>query len=37
VLESAGLVATAREGRYKFHYLDVTPLKVISERWLTRT
>lgn len=35
VLESAGLVATHREGRYKFHYLDVTPLKSISERWPT--
>jgi DNA-binding transcriptional ArsR family regulator len=33
VLESAGLVITKREGRYKFHYLDVTPLKEISERW----
>lgn len=33
VLESVGLVTTKREGRYKFHYLDVTPLKRISERW----
>ena len=37
VLESAGLVATKRAGRYKFHYLDVAPLKSISERWPTRT
>ena len=34
VLESAGLVATRREGRYKFHYLNTDPLKAIVERWL---
>jgi DNA-binding transcriptional ArsR family regulator len=34
VLESAGLVTTKREGRYKFHYLDTAPLKTIIERWL---
>jgi DNA-binding transcriptional ArsR family regulator len=33
VLESAGLVKTKRDGRYKFHYLDTTPLQVILERW----
>ena len=33
VLESAGLVKTRREGRYKFHSLDTTPLKEIVERW----
>jgi len=32
-LESAGLVITKRDGRYKFHYLDATPLRVIGERW----
>jgi DNA-binding transcriptional ArsR family regulator len=32
-LESAGLVTTRREGRYKFHYIDTTPLKSITERW----
>ena len=35
VLESAGLLSTKREGRYKYHYLDTTPLKEIVERWLT--
>jgi DNA-binding transcriptional ArsR family regulator len=35
VLESAGLVTTRRQGRYKFHYLDTTPLKAIVDRWLT--
>ena len=34
VLEAAGLVHTRREGRYKFHFLDTTPLAVIGERWL---
>jgi DNA-binding transcriptional ArsR family regulator len=33
VLESAGLVRTRREGRYKFHHLDTTPLETILERW----
>ena len=35
MLESAGLVTTRREGRYKFHYLNTDPLKAIVERWLT--
>jgi DNA-binding transcriptional ArsR family regulator len=33
VLESAGLLRTRREGRYKFHHLDTTPLQTILERW----
>jgi DNA-binding transcriptional ArsR family regulator len=33
VLESAGLVRSRREGRYKYHYLDTAPLKQIVERW----
>ena len=33
VLEAAGLVITRREGRYKFHDLDTTPLREISQRW----
>ena len=28
VLDDAGLVQTRREGRYKFHYLDTTPLEL---------
>ena len=32
-LESAGLVHTRREGRYKFHHLDTGPLQAIVERW----
>jgi DNA-binding transcriptional ArsR family regulator len=34
VLESAGLVITRREGRYKFHELDTTPLRAVAERWI---
>jgi DNA-binding transcriptional ArsR family regulator len=33
VLEAAGLVSTRREGRYKFHHLDTSPLKAITDRW----
>jgi DNA-binding transcriptional ArsR family regulator len=33
VLEEAGLVRTRREGRYKFHHLDTTPLGEIADRW----
>ena len=33
VLEAAGLVRSRREGRYKFHDLDPTPLRTIAERW----
>jgi DNA-binding transcriptional ArsR family regulator len=33
VLEAAGLVQTRREGRYKFHDLDTSPLKAITDRW----
>ena len=35
VLESAGLVTSRREGRYKFHFLNTDPLKAIVTRWLT--
>jgi DNA-binding transcriptional ArsR family regulator len=33
VLEAAGLVISRREGRYKFHDLDTTPLREITRRW----
>ena len=33
VLEAAGLVSSRRDGRYKFHYLDTTPLEGIVQRW----
>jgi DNA-binding transcriptional ArsR family regulator len=34
VLESAGLVTTVRQGKYKLHYLHTEPLQTIVERWL---
>ena len=33
VLEEAGLVSSRRDGRYKFHHLDTSPLRSIVERW----
>ena len=32
VLEAAGLVRSRRESRFKFHSLDTTPLRSITER-----
>ena len=34
VLESAGLVETRRDGRYKFHHINTDPLRPIVSRWL---
>ena len=36
VLEDVGVVETRREGRYKFHDLNKTPLERIADRWLER-
>jgi DNA-binding transcriptional ArsR family regulator len=36
VLESAGLVHSKREGKYRFHHLDTSPLEAIVERWSIR-
>jgi len=33
VLEAAGLVLSHREGRFKFHHIDTTPLQTIVDRW----
>lgn len=33
VLEAAGLIRVRRQGRYKFHDLDTTPLGEIIQRW----
>jgi DNA-binding transcriptional ArsR family regulator len=37
VLEEAGLVRTRRDGRYKFHFLDTTPIAEITARWSAPT
>lgn len=34
VLESAGLVTTVWQGKYKLHYLHTEPLRLIVARWL---
>lgn len=34
VLEQAGLVVARRQGRYKKHYLNPVPIRLIYERWL---
>ena len=36
ILESAGLIATERRGRSKFHYFKREPLVEITERWPVR-
>lgn len=36
VMEAAGLIKVRRQGRYKFHDLDTTPLDEIVERWPIR-
>ncbi|CAM5281477.1 ArsR/SmtB family transcription factor [Streptomyces aurantiogriseus] len=36
VLEAANLVATARRGREKLHYLNPVPLHEIQERWIDK-
>jgi DNA-binding transcriptional ArsR family regulator len=33
VLEDAGLVTTARQGRTKLHFFNPEPLAVIADRW----
>jgi DNA-binding transcriptional ArsR family regulator len=37
VLERAGLLATRREGRCKFHDLQPAPLRTLTDRWLGPT
>jgi len=34
MLEAANLVATARRGREKLHYLNPMPIHEIAERWI---
>ena len=37
ILESAGLIVTERQGRYKFHNIKTDPLKAIDSRWLPKS
>ena len=36
ILEDAGLIATRRQGRYKFHHINREPLRTIAARWLKK-
>ncbi len=36
ILEEAGLVATVREGRSKYHYLNPVPIRLIHDRWISK-
>ena len=36
VLESAGLVTTIRDGKFKFHYVHTEAIHAIAERWPKR-
>ena len=36
VLADAGLVTSRRAGRTKHHYLNPVPIRIISDRWLSR-
>ena len=36
LLEAANLVATARKGREKLHFLNPVPLQEIYERWIAK-
>lgn len=37
VLEEAGLVASQRQGRYKFHHINTEPLERFADRWRKRS
>lgn len=34
VLEKAGLIFTKKEGRFRWNYLDVVPIREIYDRWI---
>src|SRR5579864_8804429 len=36
VLEDAGLVTTRRRGREKLHYLNVVPIRLVHDRWVSK-
>lgn len=36
VLEDAGLIVTRKIGRQKLHYLNPTPIQLVSDRWISR-
>jgi DNA-binding transcriptional ArsR family regulator len=36
VLQAVGLVIAVKDGRYKYHSIDTTPLQAIADRWPQR-
>ncbi|CAN5804717.1 metalloregulator ArsR/SmtB family transcription factor [soil metagenome] len=36
LLEDAGLVVTRRQGREKLHYLNVVPIRLVHDRWVSK-
>jgi DNA-binding transcriptional ArsR family regulator len=36
VLERAGLIIVKKEGRYRWNYLDVVPIREIYDRWINK-
>jgi DNA-binding transcriptional ArsR family regulator len=36
VLEKAGLIFVKKEGRYRWNYLDVAPIRGIYDRWINQ-
>src|SRR3954454_21136648 len=36
VLEEAGLVATRKRGREKLHFLNVVPIRLVHDRWVSK-
>src|SRR4051812_49922292 len=35
-LEEAGLVVTKRQGREKLHFLNVVPIRLVHDRWVSK-
>ena len=36
VLEEAGLVVTRKRGREKLHFLNVVPIRLVHDRWVSK-
>src|SRR4051794_10106856 len=36
VLEEAGLVVTKKRGREKLHFLNVVPIRLVHDRWVSK-
>ena len=36
VLEDAGLVVSRKSGRYKLHFLNPVPIRLIHDRWIDK-